>query len=37
VVGCIAVSLREERASTFGFGSSKVTTVPTGGAAFSMK
>jgi len=37
VVGCIAAGLREERASTFGFGSSRVTSVPAGGSARSMK
>jgi len=33
VVGCIYASLHDERASTFGFGSSNVTSVPSGGIA----
>ncbi len=37
VVGCIAASLREARASTYGFGSSRVISVPAGGAACLMK
>jgi hypothetical protein len=37
VIGCSAASRWDERASTFGFGSSRVTSVPAGGAAFSMK
>jgi hypothetical protein len=37
VVGCIAASRREQRASTFGFGSRRVISVPAAGAAFSMK
>jgi hypothetical protein len=37
VIGCIAASLRDAFLSTFGFGSSKVISVPSCGAAFSRK
>ena len=37
VVGCIAASLRDVFLSTFGFGSSRVISFSSGGAAFSRK